>query len=208
MSYQDQRKRENKIELTRKTILEDEDYLRQISIPVDFNDEKLSEEIEALKDYCLETECFALAAIQVGIPKRIVCIKQTTEEDSDKEITRDDLKVLINPEIISRKGNTKYWEACLSCLDLTGCVNRPYEMLISYQDEEGNYHEKTISGFEATVYSHEFDNLDGILHMDIADYVIEMTTEERKEFRQTHPYEIIDKDKEYQRPSQNKRYVR
>ena len=81
-------------------------------------------------------------------------------------------------------------------------------MLISYQDEEGNYHEKTISGFETTVYSHEFDHLDGILHMDIADYVIEMTTEERKEFRQTHPYEIIDKDKEYQRPSQNKRYVR
>ena len=51
MNYQDQRKRENKMELTRKTILEDEDYLRQISIPVDFNDEKLSEEIEALKDY-------------------------------------------------------------------------------------------------------------------------------------------------------------
>ena len=52
---------------------------------------------------------------------------------------------------------------------------------------------EAFEGFESTVLSHEMDHLDGILHMDIADEVLIMTTEERKEFRKTHEYNIISK---------------
>ena len=65
-----------------------------------------------------------MAAVQLGIPKRIVYVKNTNLEilnkrltDEGKEETKDynEAKVLINPEIISREGLTTFWEACASC---------------------------------------------------------------------------------------------
>ncbi|MBO5096438.1 MAG: peptide deformylase [Bacilli bacterium] len=61
----------------------------------------------------------------------------------------------------------------------------------------GNRHEKVFEGFEATVLSHEYDHLDGILHMDIAEEVLVMSEEERRIFRQTHDYQIISKTGSY-----------
>ena len=60
--------------------------------------------------------------------------------------------------------------------------------------------EDTFENFEATVLSHEIDHLDGILHMDIAEQVLEMNAEERTEFRKEHPYEIISKTGKYNLP--------
>lgn len=54
------------------TIEEDEAYLRQISKEVSFDDPNLISDIENLKKYCKELDCFALAAVQLAIPKRIV----------------------------------------------------------------------------------------------------------------------------------------
>ena len=56
-----------------------------------------------------------------------------------------------------------------------------------------------FEGFEATVLSHEMDHLDGILHIDIADEVLQMTKEERKVFRQSHGYNIISKKGDYKK---------
>ena len=78
-----------------------------------------------------------------------------------------------------------------------GLVVRPYEMVVKYYDINGLEHEEKFEGFEATVLSHELDHLDGILHMDIAEEVIRMDAEHRKEFRKDHPYEIISKTCEY-----------
>ncbi len=66
------------MEIVRKTILNDDVYLRQVSQTVDFNDTTYKEEIELLKKFCNKTECFALAAVQIGIPKRIIYLKNTT----------------------------------------------------------------------------------------------------------------------------------
>lgn len=81
-----------------------------------------------------------------------------------------------------------------------GLVVRPYKMTIKYYDAEGKEHTEDLEGFPATVLSHELDHLDGVLHMDIAEEVINMPREERKIFRETHPYEIISKDGEYNPP--------
>ena len=176
-----------------KTILNDEKYLRQVSKPVDFNDKSYKEEIKLLENFCFETECYALAAVQIGIPKRMIYLKNTTLDVPLDDASYNEAKVLINPIITSRKGHTKYWEACLSCLDNMGLVNRPYEISIKYYDENGIVHNETFQGFESTVLSHEIDHLDGILHMDIAEKVLNMPQEKRMEFRKKHPYKILSK---------------
>lgn len=179
--------------MERKTILNDEEYLRQISRPVDLNDETYKKEIKLLEQFCLETECFALAAVQIGIPKRIIYLKNTTLDVPLENMKHNESGVLINPIVTSRRGHTKYWEACLSCLDNMGLVSRPYEIDVQYYDKNGFKNVQTFEGFEATVLSHELDHLDGILHMDVAEKVLNMPLEERKLYRETHPYEVISK---------------
>ena len=111
-----------------------------------------------------------------------------TEEE---EHSHNEKKVLINPVIIKRTGLTEYWEACASCLDNMGRVLRPYKIELEYYDINGLKHSEVFEGFEATVLSHEMDHLDGILHIDIAEEVLNMPPEERKIFRKTHDYNII-----------------
>ena len=186
------------MEIKRKTIENDMEYLRQISKEVSLDDPSYKEDIKLLKEFCNETECFALAAVQIGIPKRIVFLKNTTLDVPIDNINYNETKVLINPVIVKRRGLTKYWEACLSCLDNMGLVKRPYELIVKYYDIDGNVHEDRFEGFPSTVLSHELDHLDGILHMDIADEVLVMPKEERKAYREKHPYEIISKTCNYE----------
>lgn len=186
------------MEIIRKTIENDEEYLRQISEPVSFDDVNLQEEIGMLEEFCNATECFALAAVQIGIPKRMVYLKNTTLDVPLDDMSHNEAKVLINPVILDRVGHTTYWEACLSCLDNMGKVSRPYKMTVEYYDETGEVHTKVFEGFEATVLSHELDHLDGILHMDVADEVISMPREDRAKFRETHPYEVLSETCDYE----------
>ena len=192
------------------TIENNEQYLRQFSKEVDISDPELHNNIVVLQDYCMQNDVMAMAAVQLGIPKRIVYVKNTNLEilnkrltDEGKEETKDynEAKVLINPEIISKEGITTYWEACASCSwyegevkkSYAGKVKRPYKIRVKYFDIEGNGHEDEFEGFESTVLCHEIDHLDGILHIDIADKVIKGTKEERIELRKKEGYTIISK---------------
>ena len=145
----------------------------------------------------------ALAAVQMGIPKRLIYLKNTdleiikrknNDEATEEDINHNEKRVLINPVIISKEGLTDYWEACASCLDNLGHIKRPYKIVVEYQDTNGIFHKDIFEGFESTVLSHEIDHLDGILHMDIADEILIMSREERKQFRKEHGYNVISKD--------------
>lgn len=193
-------------ELKAITIADNEKYLRQISKEVELEDEELIENLKVLEEYCKTHEVMAIAAIQLGIPKRIVYLKNTNLELINKssnniaaveEENYDESRILINPIIISKEGLTDYWEACASCLDNLGHVRRPYKILVEYQDINGKKHSEKFIGFESTVLSHEMDHLDGILHMDIADELLHMNPEERKKFRQEHNYNIVRKTGHY-----------
>ena len=156
----------------------------------------------------MQNDVMAMAGVQLGIPKRIVYVKNTNLEilnkrltDEGKEETKDytEAKVLINPKIISKEGITTFWEACASCSWYengvekwyTGKVKRPYKIGVKYLDLEGNHHENEFEGFEATVLCHEIDHLDGILHKDIAEEVLVLTKEEIIELRKKEGYKII-----------------
>lgn len=191
------------------TIYDDELYLRQISKEVDLSDEKLKKDILILEEYCRQNDVMAMAAIQLGIPKRLVYLKNTDLErirrsqyniQTEEDQNYNEAKILINPIIRRCKGLTEYWEACASCLDNTGLVERPYEIEIEYYDLEGNKNVELIKGFKSTVLSHELDHLDGILHMDIAKEIKVLKLEDRKKLRQEQDYKVISKDCEYTKP--------
>ena len=116
-----------------KTIKEDESYLRQISQPVDFNNNAWKESVEALDYFCKkENNYMAMASIQLGIPLRIVYLKKTDLNRLEEDYNES--KILINPIIKKSVGLTRYWEACVSCLDNTVLVDRPYEIEVEYYD--------------------------------------------------------------------------
>ena len=179
-----------------KKIDTDLEWLRQTSREVDLSTDDISEDLKILEEYCLGHGVFAMAAVQLGIPKRLVYIKNTDLDKIDDE-EWNEATVLVNPVIKKREGLTQYWEACASCLDNMGLVLRPYKIDIEYLNINGEVCEMTFEGFPATVFSHEYDHLDGILHMDKALEVIKMDKEERKEFRKEHPYEVFSKDGDF-----------
>jgi len=170
------------------TISENEEFLRQISQNVEFKDKNLTKEIQILEEYCKENSVLAMAAVQLGIPKRIIYVKNTDLEKinnaSKEELNNDnEAKVLINPVMMKREGLTSYWESCASCLDYFGLVKRPYKIKIEYYDRNFQKKQEIIEGFPATVLSHEIDHLDGILHIDIAEKILIKKEEERRMFR-------------------------
>lgn len=184
------------------TIKDNEAYLRQTSKEVNIKDPEIHNNIVVLQDYCMENDVMAMAAVQLGIPKRIIYVKNTNLEILNKRTTEqgkeetkyyNEAKVLINPQIVSREGLTTYWEACASCNLYAGKVKRPYRIKVKYLDLNGNKHEEYFEGFETTVLCHEIDHLDGIFHIDIADKVVEATKEQRIALRKQDEYTILSK---------------
>jgi peptide deformylase len=184
------------MEIIVRKIDNDEVYLRQVSKEVDFDDDSYLKDIELLNEYCSNSNILALASIQIGIPKRIIYLKNT-DVDRPLDESINESRILINPVITRRIGLTKYWEACASCLDNIGLVSRPYEIEILYKDMNNILHQETFVGFPSTVLSHEMDHLDGILHIDIAEEIFNMTREERIEFRKYHGYQILSKNGDF-----------
>lgn len=185
-----------------------ENYLRQRSKEVNQINNDVINDIKTLENYCKENEVMAIAGIQLQIPKRIIYLKNTNiniidkmqlSEETDEEKEYNEGRVLINPAILKEEGLTQYWEACASCLDFMGLVKRPYKILVAYKNLNNEIIEEFFEGFEATVISHEIDHLDGILHIDKAEKVLNLPKEQRKEFRQQHKYEIFVKEGDYRK---------
>lgn len=194
----------DRMQIESKTIQNDEKFLRQISKEVDLTNDDYKEIIKLLHDYCIENnnKTLAIASVQLGIPLRLVYLRNTSlEEIFNSE--RDESKILINPKVLRREGITRYWEACASCLDYFGLVERPYRIDVEYYDEFGEKHKDIFEEFAAIVLSHELDHLDGILHIDKSIELYDMPVEERKEFRKTHTMEIIKKDGEFKQTTNN-----
>ncbi len=183
-----------------RTIENDEAYLKQVSKDVKPKDPDLEKEIKILSDFCAQNEVFAMAAVQIGIPKKIVYLKNTKLDMHDKTTNKG--IILINPEIVEEKGETLYWEACASCLNNIGRVRRPYFVKVKYLDKDFNEKVAMFEGESATIFSHEYDHLFGVLHVDIAEEILNMPVEERRKFRSKdgNGYVVVSKNKEYKHP--------
>jgi peptide deformylase len=140
--------------------------LRQISTPV----EDVNDAIRALIADMFQTMYAApgigLAAVQVGIPKRLLVIDLQEPEEEGGEPVRDP-RVFINPEILTHSDHeVPYQEGCLSVPEQYAEVDRPDRIRARWLDENGVAHEEDIDGMLAVCLQHEIDHLEGILFID------------------------------------------
>ncbi len=145
-----------------KTILtEPNKKLRQVSLPV----EKVGKEEQNLMNDMLETmydaKGIGLAAIQIDIPKKIIVLDISKNENEKKPM------FFVNPLIINKDINlTTYEEGCLSVPDQFAEIDRPSKCEVEYLDYDGNKKLLKANGLLATCIQHEMDHLEGVLFID------------------------------------------
>ena len=140
--------------------------LRVKSTPVEAIDDVLQTLIDDMFETMYDAPGIGLAAIQVGVPKRLLVIDLQEPEEEGGEAVKTPL-VFINPEILESSVDLKpYNEGCLSVPDQYAEVQRPATVRAKWLDREGKSHEETIDGMLAVCLQHEIDHLEGILFID------------------------------------------
>jgi peptide deformylase len=154
--------------------------LKTVSTPVDTFDDQLKILVEDMFETMYDAHGIGLAAIQVGIPLRLLVIDlQPEDEDAEPEPcdhdghhhhhqpTRKEPRVFVNPEILDPSVELKtYQEGCLSVPDIYADVDRPALCRVRWQDLDGNAHEEQMDGMMAVCIQHEMDHLNGVLFID------------------------------------------
>ncbi len=140
--------------------------LRQISSPVeDVNDEVLAL-IKNMFETMYDAPGIGLAAIQVGVPIRVLVMDLHEPEEEGGEPVNDP-RVFINPEILQHSDEeVPYLEGCLSVPDQYAEVERPDKIRARWLDLDGKAHDEEITGLLATCLQHEIDHLNGVLFID------------------------------------------
>ena len=135
--------------------------LRQVSKPV----EKVTKDEQNLMDDMLDTMYAAngigLAAIQIGVPKRIIVM------DISKDPDKKEPRYFVNPVIKNRNlQKSTYEEGCLSVPNQFAEIDRPNQCDVEYLDYHGEKQILCAKGLLATCIQHEMDHLEGILFID------------------------------------------
>ncbi|MBI4724170.1 MAG: peptide deformylase [Rhodomicrobium sp.] len=136
--------------------------LREKSLPVETIDADVRAFLESMLETMYAAPGIGLAAVQVGVLRRMLVIDTARGEDEPKNP-----KILINPEILS-KGDTPrvHEEGCLSIPEMYAEVERPALVRVRFVDVEGNQREEDFQDLLATVVQHEIDHLNGVLFID------------------------------------------
>ena len=155
--------------------------LKVVSEPVTKFDDELKTLVEDMFDTMYDAPGIGLAAIQVGVPLRVLVIDlQPDDPDAEPEVctahgdhhhthqpTKKEPRVFINPEILNPSQELSvYQEGCLSVPDIYADVERPARIRARWQDLDGKTHEEDMDGLMATCLQHEMDHLEGILFID------------------------------------------
>ena len=145
----------------RKILTEPNKLLRQISKPVD----KVGDEEKTLMDDMIDTMYDApgigLAAIQIGVPKRIIVM------DISRDGNIKEPRYFVNPIIKNKnKEKARYEEGCLSVPGQFAEIERPNTCEVEYLDYDGKKQLLKADGLLATCIQHEMDHLEGILFID------------------------------------------
>lgn len=131
--------------------------LRRVCEPVTRFDGELAQLLDDMKETLKNAEGAGLAAPQVGVPVRAV---QVDVEEGFFE--------MVNPVLVSQKGEQTGPEGCLSVRGKAGTVTRPDKVKVVFSDRNGNRCSLVARGFFARAVCHELDHLDGVLYTDKA----------------------------------------
>ena len=129
--------------------------LRKRSREITTIDDRIKELSEDMLEMVKEHDGAGIAAVQVGILRRIIVA-----------IIGGEPRVMLNPEILETKGVQKGFEGCLSVPGKSGEVIRPKGLVVRYKTLEGETEELYLEDFEARTISHEVDHLNGVLYTD------------------------------------------
>jgi peptide deformylase len=160
--------------------------LRQISSPVEEVTDEVRELVADMFETMYDAPGIGLAAIQVGVPKRILVIDLQEPEEEGGEPVKDP-RVFINPEILTTsEDEVPYTEGCLSVPDQYAEVDRPDAIRARWLDLDGKQQEQEIDGLLAVCLQHEMDHLNGVLFIDHLsrlkrDMILRKLAKQRKE---------------------------
>jgi peptide deformylase len=134
--------------------------LRQTSTPIERVDGEVLKLADDMLDTMYDAPGIGLAAVQVGVPKRLIVLDVSETDEPDP-------LVLINPEIKSLGAETRiHEEGCLSIPDYHIEIERPASLVVGYIDRDGKPRELAAEGLLATAIQHEIDHLNGKLIID------------------------------------------
>jgi peptide deformylase len=135
--------------------------LRLVSEPAKTIDAELRRLVDEMLETMYEAPGIGLAAIQVGVPKRVVVMDLAKKDDPREP------RVFINPQVTWKsEERATYEEGCLSIPEFYEEVERPSKVRVRFLDLTGAEQELEASGLMATCLQHEIDHLDGVLFID------------------------------------------
>ncbi len=135
--------------------------LRMKSEPVKAIDKDIRALIEDMFETMYAAPGIGLAAIQIGVPKRVVTVDLAKKDDPAEP------QVFINPEIVwSSDEKATYEEGCLSIPEYYEEVERPKSVRVKFLDRDGKPQEMEADGLLATCLQHEIDHINGVLFID------------------------------------------
>ena len=140
--------------------------LREISKPVEGVDDELRTLVADMFETMYAAPGIGLAAIQVGVPQRVLVIDLQEPAEEGGEPVKDP-RVFINPEILTHSDEeVPYTEGCLSVPDQYAEVDRPDRIRARWMELDGKVREEEIEGLLAVCLQHEMDHLNGVLFID------------------------------------------
>ena len=140
--------------------------LRTVSKPVETFDGELDTLIDDMFETMYDAPGIGLAAIQVGVPLRLLVMDLQEEVDADEQPVRNP-RVFVNPELFDPSDERSvYNEGCLSVPEQYAEVERPKTVHARWLDRSGTRHEAALDGLLATCLQHEMDHLEGVLFID------------------------------------------
>ena len=151
----------------RNILTEGDAILRKKCRPVDEVNDRIRMILDDMVETMREANGVGLAAPQIGMMRRMFVA----------EPEPDEVYFFVNPEITEKEGMQESSEGCLSVPGYSGLVDRPEKITIKGLDRDGNHQEYTFEGFKAVVMCHEYDHLDGILYIDKAKEMYQVTDE-------------------------------
>ncbi|HKJ73119.1 MAG TPA: peptide deformylase [Alphaproteobacteria bacterium] len=135
--------------------------LKTVSEPVEAVDGGVRALVDDMFETMYDAPGIGLAAIQIGVPKRIVVMDLANEE------APPDPRCFVNPEVTwISEDLASYEEGCLSVPDYYAEVSRPAQARVKYLDRDGTACELDADGLLATCIQHEIDHLNGVLFVD------------------------------------------
>ena len=169
--------------MIRKILIEPDPILRKRCSNLEIVDDDVRKLMDQMLATMYDAPGIGLAAIQIGILKRLVVIDISKDQEKKNPI------FLVNPVILNKsKATSVYEEGCLSLPGQFAEIERPAECVVKYIDYNGKERELEAKGLLSTCVQHEVDHLDGILFIDYLsklkkDMIIKKLIKQKKEIK-------------------------